>query len=94
MNIVRYAGPDGVRVGVGDGAAVRPLAVAAVAELLAMPADRMTGSLYKTVLSSCNGSIASRPRYAIPMASGCLPLWFRAISWQIRRSNFCSPVPT
>ena len=36
MNIVRYAGPDGVRVGVGDGAAVRPLAVASVAELLAM----------------------------------------------------------
>ena len=45
MNIVRYAGPDGVRVGVGDGVTVRPLAVASVAELLAMPADRMRSAV-------------------------------------------------
>ena len=41
MNIVRYAGPDGVRVGVMDGADVRALAVASVAELLAMPSGQM-----------------------------------------------------
>lgn len=41
MNIVRYAGAGGARVAVQDGADLRPLPVASIAELLTLPLDQV-----------------------------------------------------
>jgi 2-dehydro-3-deoxy-D-arabinonate dehydratase len=76
VNIVRYAGPDGVRVGVGDGAAVRPLAVASVAELLAMPAGRM-----RSVVDSAGDPAGFVPRL-LPPVDGLTEVWACGVTYE------------
>jgi 2-dehydro-3-deoxy-D-arabinonate dehydratase len=76
VNIVRYAGPDGVQVGVGDGTAVRPLAVASVAELLAMPADRM-----RSVVDSAGDPIGFAPRL-LPPVDGLTEVWACGVTYE------------
>ena len=45
MNIVRYAGPDGIRIGIQDETGTRALPVPSIAELLALPLDRIRAAV-------------------------------------------------
>ena len=76
MQIVRYAGPDGVRVGVMDGAAVRALAVGSVAELLAMP----TGQLRSVVEGAV--SPAAGPVRLLPPVDGLTEVWACGVTYE------------
>jgi 2-dehydro-3-deoxy-D-arabinonate dehydratase len=76
VNIVRYAGPDGVRVGVGHGVTVRPLAVASVAELLALPADRM-----RSVVDSAGDPVGFVPRL-LPPVDGLTEVWACGVTYE------------
>jgi 2-dehydro-3-deoxy-D-arabinonate dehydratase len=76
VNIVRYAGPDGVRVGVGDGVTVRPLAVASVAELLAMPAGRMRSAV------EAPSEPAVGPARLLPPVDGLTEVWACGVTYE------------
>ena len=76
MNIVRYAGPDGVQVGVTDGTAVRALAVGSVAELLAMPSGQM-----RSVVEAA-GSLAAGPVRLLPPVDGLTEVWACGVTYE------------
>jgi 2-dehydro-3-deoxy-D-arabinonate dehydratase len=76
VNIVRYAGPDGVRVGVMDGADVRALAVASVAELLAMPSGQM-----RSVVEAALEPVVSAPRL-LPPVDGLTEVWACGVTYE------------
>jgi 2-dehydro-3-deoxy-D-arabinonate dehydratase len=69
-------GPNGVRVGVGDGATVRPLAAASVAELLAMPADRM-----RSAVDSAGDPVGFVPRL-LPPVDGLTEVWACGVTYE------------
>ena len=76
MQIIRYTGPDGVRVGVMDGTAVRALPVASVAELLAMPSGQM-----RSVVEAAAESAGSAPRL-LPPVDGLTEVWACGVTYE------------
>ena len=76
MQVIRYAGPDGVRVGVMDGAAVRALAAGSVAELLAMPLDRMRSVVEAAVAP------AAGPVRLLPPVDGLTEVWACGVTYE------------
>jgi 2-dehydro-3-deoxy-D-arabinonate dehydratase len=79
VQIVRYVGPDGARVGVMDGAAVRALAVASVAELLAMPSGQMRSVVEAAV------SPAAGPARLLPPVDGLTEVWACGVTYEVSR---------
>ena len=77
MNIVRYAGPDGVRVGVQDREAVRPLAVPSIAELLAMPLDRM-----RPVVEAAGEPVPEGALRLLPPVDGLTEVWACGVTYE------------
>jgi len=76
MSIVRYAGPAGVAVGVRDGAAVRPLPVPSVAELLALPLERIRE------IAEAAGPAAAGPARLLPPVDGLTEVWACGVTYQ------------
>jgi len=76
VNIIRYAGPEGVRVGVMDGTAVRALAVGSVAELLAMPSGQMRSVVEAAV------SPAAGPVRLLPPVDGLTEVWACGVTYE------------
>jgi 2-dehydro-3-deoxy-D-arabinonate dehydratase len=76
VNIIRYAGPDGPRVAVRDGAAVRALPVSSLAELL-------TGSLdqVRDVVTGAGQAIAGAVRL-LPPADGLTEVWAAGVTYE------------
>jgi len=80
VNIVRYAGPDGVQVGVTDGTAVRALAVGSVAELLAMPSGQMR-SVVEAAVSPAAVS-PTGPVRLLPPVDGLTEVWACGVTYE------------
>jgi 2-dehydro-3-deoxy-D-arabinonate dehydratase len=76
VQIIRYAGPDGVRVGVTGEAGPRVLPVASVAELLSMPLDRMR-SVVEAAGRPAGGSL--RP---LPPVDGLTEVWACGVTYE------------
>jgi 2-dehydro-3-deoxy-D-arabinonate dehydratase len=76
VNIVRYAGPNGVQVGIRDGEAVQPLAVPSIAELLTMPLDRM-----RSVVEAVGQPAGFSPR-ALPPVDGLTEVWACGVTYE------------
>jgi 2-dehydro-3-deoxy-D-arabinonate dehydratase len=81
VNIVRYAGPEGVQVGVGDGTVVRPLAVASVAELLAMPSGQMRSVVEAAPEFASSAPVVSAPRL-LPPVDGLTEVWACGVTYE------------
>jgi len=81
MSIVRYAGPAGVAVGVRDGAGVRPLPVASVAELLALPLERIRG-IAEAAGPAAAGPAAAGPARLLPPVDGLTEVWACGVTYQ------------
>ena len=76
MQIIRYAGSEGVRVGIMDGTAVRALAVASVAELLAMPSGQLR-SVVEGAVSPTAG-----PVRLLPPVDGLTEVWACGVTYE------------
>lgn len=76
MQIIRYAGPDGVRVGITGEAGTRVLPVGSIAELLSMPLDRM-----RSVVSSPGALVAGSPRL-LPPVDGLTEVWACGVTYE------------
>jgi 2-dehydro-3-deoxy-D-arabinonate dehydratase len=86
VQVIRYAGPDGVRVGVGDGAAVRPLAVSSVAELLAMPSGQMRSVVEAASEAAGSAPPGSAPGVSVPRllppVDGLTEVWACGVTYE------------
>ena len=78
MNIVRYAGPDGPRVGVRDGTSLRPLAVSSVAELLTVPLEAMRQAVEAAGEVLAGGG----PVRLLPPADGLTEVWACGVTYE------------
>jgi 2-dehydro-3-deoxy-D-arabinonate dehydratase len=76
MNIVRYAAPEGVRIGITDGTGTRALPVPSIAELLALPLDQL-----RAVVSSAEGPVLSSLRL-LPPADGLTEVWACGVTYE------------
>ena len=76
MNIVRYAAPEGVRIGIADGTGTRALPVPSIAELLALPLDQL-----RAVVSSAEGPVLSGLRL-LPPADGLTEVWACGVTYE------------
>lgn len=76
MNIIRYAGRDGARVAVQDGAGLRPLPVASIAELLTLPLDQVR----KTVEAA--GEPLDGTIRLLPPADGLTEVWASGVTYE------------
>jgi 2-dehydro-3-deoxy-D-arabinonate dehydratase len=79
VQIIRYAGPDGVRVGLtgeADRAGPRVLPVGSVAELLSMPLDRM-----RSVVEAAGGP-AGGPLRPLPPVDGLTEVWACGVTYE------------
>jgi 2-dehydro-3-deoxy-D-arabinonate dehydratase len=92
VQIIRYAGPDGVRVGVTGEAGPRVLPVASIAELLSMPLDRMRsvveaagelagGAAGGPVEGPARGA-ARGPLRALPPVDGLTEVWACGVTYE------------
>jgi 2-dehydro-3-deoxy-D-arabinonate dehydratase len=80
VQIIRYAGPDGVRVAVTGEAGPRVLPVASVAELLSMPLDRM-----RSVVEASGepaGGPAGGPLRPLPPVDGLTEVWACGVTYE------------
>jgi 2-dehydro-3-deoxy-D-arabinonate dehydratase len=76
VNIVRYAGPDGVRIGIQDETGTRALPVPSIAELLALPLDQL-----QDVVSSAEEPVLSGPR-RLPPVDGLTEVWACGVTYE------------
>jgi 2-dehydro-3-deoxy-D-arabinonate dehydratase len=76
VQIIRYAGPDGVRVAVSGEAGPRVLPVRSVAELLSMPLDRM-----RSVVEA-GGGPAGGSRRPLPPVDGLTEVWACGVTYE------------
>ena len=88
MQIIRYAGPDGVRVAVTGEAGPRVLPVASVAELLSMPLDRMrsvveaSGEPAGGPAGGSAGGPAGGPLRPLPPVDGLTEVWACGVTYE------------
>jgi 2-dehydro-3-deoxy-D-arabinonate dehydratase len=76
VNIVRYAGPDGVRVAVSGEDGTRVLPVSSIAELLAGPLDRMRSAV------EAAGQLAGGPLRLLPPVDGLTEVWACGVTYE------------
>ena len=76
MQIIRYAGPDGIGIGIQDATGVQRLPVASIASLLAMPLDQFRSEV-EAVLGPVSGSL--RP---LPPADGLTEVWACGVTYE------------
>jgi 2-dehydro-3-deoxy-D-arabinonate dehydratase len=76
VQIIRYAGPDGVRVAVTGEAGPRVLPAGSVAELLSMPLEQM-----RSVVSS-PGAVVAGPLRALPPVDGLTEVWACGVTYE------------
>ena len=76
MNIVRYAGPDGARIGIQDETGTRALPVRSVAELLALPLDQLRPAV------EAGGSPVSGPPRLLPPVDGLTEVWACGVTYE------------
>jgi 2-dehydro-3-deoxy-D-arabinonate dehydratase len=76
MKIVRYAAPEGVRIGITDGTGTRALPVPSIAELLALPLDQL-----RAVVSSAEGPVLSSLRL-LPPVDGLTEVWACGVTYE------------
>ena len=76
MNIVRYAGPDGIRIGIQDETGTRALPVPSIAELLALPLDQL-----RLALAAADGPAVSVPRL-LPPVDGLTEVWACGVTYE------------
>jgi 2-dehydro-3-deoxy-D-arabinonate dehydratase len=84
VQIIRYAGPDGVRVAVTGEAGPRVLPVASVAELLSMPLDRMR-SVVEASGEPAGGPAgwpAGGPLRPLPPVDGLTEVWACGVTYE------------
>jgi 2-dehydro-3-deoxy-D-arabinonate dehydratase len=76
VNIVRYAGPDGIRIGIQDETGTRALPVPSIAELLALPLDQLRLAL----------AAADRPAVSVarllPPVDGLTEVWACGVTYE------------
>jgi 2-dehydro-3-deoxy-D-arabinonate dehydratase len=77
VQIIRYAGPDGVRVAVSGEAGPRVLPVGSVAELLSMPLDRMRSVVEAGGEVSAGGALR-----ALPPVDGLTEVWACGVTYE------------
>jgi 2-dehydro-3-deoxy-D-arabinonate dehydratase len=88
VQIIRYAGPDGVRVAVTGEAGPRVLPVASVAELLSMPLDRMrsvveaSGEPAGGPAGGPAGWPAGGPLRPLPPVDGLTEVWACGVTYE------------
>ncbi len=76
MNIIRYAGPAGPRVAVQEESSLRTLPVSSLAELLALPLDRL-----REVVESGGEPQDGSPRL-LPPVDGLTEVWACGVTYQ------------
>jgi 2-dehydro-3-deoxy-D-arabinonate dehydratase len=76
VNIIRYAGPDGVRIGIQDETGTRALPVPSIAELLALPLDQL-----RAAVSSAEGPVVSGHR-RLPPVDGLTEVWACGVTYE------------
>jgi 2-dehydro-3-deoxy-D-arabinonate dehydratase len=80
VQIIRYAGPDGVQVAVTGEAGPRVLPVASIAELLSMPLDRMR-SVVEAAGEHADGP-AGGPLRPLPPVDGLTEVWACGVTYE------------
>ena len=78
MNIVRYAGPAGVAVGVQDEAGLRLLPVSSVAELLTLPLEQVR----EIVESAGEARADGGPARLLPPVDGLTEVWACGVTYE------------
>ena len=80
MQIIRYADEGGVRVGVQEADGVRPLPVPALADLLALPADRLREEL-------ATAPEGAAPDAALAPVDPHTEVWAAGVTYEISRAG-------
>ncbi len=77
MNIIRYAGPDGIRIGIQDETGTRTLPVPSVAGLLALPLDQLRPALAAGEPVPPDGALR-----LLPPVDGLTEVWACGVTYE------------
>jgi 2-dehydro-3-deoxy-D-arabinonate dehydratase len=77
VHIVRYAAPEGVRIGITDETGTRALPVRSIAELLALPLDQL-----RAVVSSASEDPAAGTLRPLPPVDGLTEVWACGVTYE------------
>ena len=77
MQIIRYAGEAGVRVGVQEADSIRPLPVTAVSDLLARPAGEL-----RDLVEGLAGAPVRGPFRLLPPVDGLTEVWASGVTYE------------